>query len=202
MCKHSSNRALVQVWSNDEAYNNKEIARMQIAIAQSRCPPLVVPANSKMTGCQPAVTNGTCTEFVRRTNCKMNEPVCKFEEACGCIPSGCLCGDYECINKPPVNNALGATCTIACNIGFEPPQPAPVVCDTATARWTMSTMPNCTQCTSGYYKSGASCRVCTTSACPVGQYRGPCKSTTDALCLPCKRCSSGCHFVLWYLLHN
>ncbi len=198
LCKQTC--AGMQVWSNDDAYNKREIPRMQIKIVQSRCPQLVVPVNAKITGCQPASTSATCTSFVRRTDCKANVPVCKFEEACGCVPSGCLCGDYDCINKPLVNNDLGATCTVACNNGFEPPQPASVVCDSATAKWTMSTMPNCTQCTTGFFKSGASCKACTTTACPVGQYRGPCKSNADAQCLPCERfmrvwfrsCVTGC----------
>jgi hypothetical protein len=30
--------------------------------------------------------------------CKGLPATCKFEEACGCIPLQCLCGDYTCIN--------------------------------------------------------------------------------------------------------
>ena len=40
-------------------------------------------------------------------------------------------------------------------------------------------------CNTGYYLSGESCLPCSTSACPVGQYRTQCTSTANSQCLEC-----------------
>ena len=42
-------------------------------------------------------------------------------------------------------------------------------------------------CSKGYFIFGGGCKACNSSACPAGQYRGPCNNTgsEDAVCVPC-----------------
>jgi hypothetical protein len=63
----------------------------------------------------------------------------------------------------------------------------------ANSRFTSSGQPSTTDtCTwecnawgTTYYQSSDSCVTCTTSSCPVGQYRVPCTRYSDATCVPC-----------------
>jgi hypothetical protein len=40
---------------------------------------------------------GSC-KGSKRTPCKLN-PACTYGTACGCIPKGCNCGDYDCYKR-------------------------------------------------------------------------------------------------------
>ena len=40
-------------------------------------------------------------------------------------------------------------------------------------------------CNTGFYISNGLCVLCNTSICNVGQYRAPCRSSNDSICVPC-----------------
>ncbi len=37
--------------------------------------------------------------YIYTAPCKELSDTCRYEEACGCIPLSCPCGDYDCINN-------------------------------------------------------------------------------------------------------
>lgn len=99
-----------------------------------------------------------------------------------------------CLSQEEVNTQLGAVCTFKCDKGYAPEKPAPVTCDAVTGVWS-ATLSNCTDCAVGYYKSGSACMLCSSSlACPIGQYRGACSDSADAICLPCTGKPPGAYY--------
>jgi hypothetical protein len=42
-------------------------------------------------------------------------------------------------------------------------------------------------CVAGYYRADGACKLCSTMACPNGQYRGACTATADRPCLACTK---------------
>jgi hypothetical protein len=57
-------------------------------------------------------------------------------------------------------------------------------------------------CNAGYYKNGNACPACSTTGCPVGQYRGSCSPDKDGACLACTRKPASSSFVGAGSLYN
>ena len=73
--------------------------------------------------------------------------------------------------KPPTDGALfscnnthGETCTVVCDIGLDPAEPAVLLC-LRSGNWN-SSVPSCTKCADSYYlDSGGGCTKCSTTPC-------------------------------------
>ena len=61
---------------------------------------------------------------------------------------------------------------------------AAMECDKSTLTWN-KVVPQCTQCSSGYFRRSGSCLACSTKPCPVGKYRGECMPDRDSVCMSC-----------------
>jgi hypothetical protein len=92
-----------------------------------------------------------------------------------CSTSSCAAGQY----RGACTATADAPC-VACTKG-----PAH---STYTSAGSPTNTDTCSwACNANWYRSNGECKACTTDACPVGQYRGVCTSTSDGLCTACTR---------------
>ena len=78
------------------------------------------------------------------------------------------------------------SCRVLCNSGYamnSSKENATAFCDKRTGAWTQ--VLDCEVCAPGFFNSSGSCQRCSSLVCPVGQYRGKCGSSQDAVCRVC-----------------
>ena len=132
--------------------------------------------------CAPC-TNRPSNSIFTSTGAPYNTDTCTW---------ACVAGYYR------ATGACTACTTAACPVGqyrgaCTATGDAPCVACTkapANAAYTSAGSPaNTDSCAwaykSGFYLSAGACVACSTSSCPVGQYRGACAANADAPCVPC-----------------
>ena len=128
---------------------------MTVRILDYGCPATDPPMNSNISCFWKNTTNQLC--FVV---CK---PGYTFNES-----AGALVGNYTEITL----QGMSIDCEIC----------ALLTCDKGA--WN-SMVPQCSSCAAGYFRQNGACVPCSTRTCPVGQYRGKCGSSRDAVCQSC-----------------
>ena len=131
-----------------------------------------------------------------------------YRRACGTASNGeCV----ACTNKPPINTVYiagsdtynSSNCAWTCVAGtFRNSNTSTctectlnITCPPGSRKVNCSLVEDtlCTSCPLGSYDvsdlglppSSPTCRNCTSSPCPIGQFRGPCFGRIDAFCSPC-----------------
>ena len=179
----SYSNGAICVWTCDSGlYENK-----------GSCAPCnfsICPAGQYRTKCTPGA-DGTCVtcsvkplySFFTSAGYPFDQDNCAWscqpgyfqsDSSCvGCSTSLCPLGQYRTSCSSTADGAC-VTCTVKpLNSAFTS---SGVPYDENNCAWA---------CQPGYYQSGPTCSACSTSVCPVGQYRALCTSTTDSVCVNC-----------------
>jgi hypothetical protein len=118
------------------------------------------PSGSYNSGCG-GLSTGTCTLCSSLSSC----PVGQYRSGCGgAQDQNCK----NCTNKFEIQQCGGLHTFVSYYTGSGSFQ--------GDCAW---------ECVDNYYKSGETCRPCTSSACPVGMYRSSCTADSDGTCIPC-----------------
>ncbi len=122
----------------------------------------------------------------------------RFQEASRSVVILIMDNDCPPLTRPINGQIIPSPCTVACTVlclpGYGSTGPINLTCNTQDGTWD-NPLPDCRECSVGYFRTSQMCVECSRDKCPLGQYRARCHPNVGASCTDCTNKPRNSHYV-------